>query len=644
MPEDVPGKRKAVQPKRMGTRMPDHADQPGWLSMRVHGSPGGRRNSWAWLIVSIAVHLLALIVLAGMRFGAGHVEEKAPDIEIQTDIVETFRAEPKIYRTQVDVSKAQSAAERAAQLRRALLGDGDQVPVMDVDALDLGGIGADLMGRKKQGRDTDMPGGAELTGKVNTGTRRDYQSVLDNMAREVLDRIEKRRLLIVILFDESQSLLDDRKLVSAQLEQTFADLMFSMSDKQEKRLKWAVVSFSSAPRMCLPPTRSVEKVRGAIAKMRIDRSGKENVLGGVNYCVRELSREAERMFILLVTDEQGDDVGLEADAPPRKRRAMKEAVAVCRDAKTAVFVLGREAMLNHGNIWTHIPGLKAPGWLMRGLSGCRQETPTRHDWLRMNLGYVPSGYGTYSLSLLAARTNGAYFILSDKKSPYGEKAIKPYEPEYVYPDEYDTRVRESAVRSEINDILSHMYDGLWHHWEFCKPDWSMQVQRLQQIDHQYKTKLAWVDGKIQKLLALEKQVRKEKHARKRWEANFDLTLAHLYKMQAQIMQFRAHAQFAMKQKGFPKRPPRDPKKGMILYMRPALPDDRKAKFIGGSAARSSMRKAHRACAIVQRKHGGTPWAARAKIEDRNILPVRWEFRIVDLPYPPPYVHPEYPKL
>ena len=356
MPEDASGKRKPAQPKGGSARVPDQGLQPGWLSARVHGRGGGMHGSWAWLIVSIGLHSLVLIILAGIRFGAVAQEEKA-DIEIQTDLVETFRIEPKIYRTQLDPSKAVSAAERAAQLQRALLGSGKQVPVMDVDTLDLGAIGVDLLGRKGGGRDSDWPGGGNLTGKVDTGTGRDYQSVLDTMAREILDQIDKRRLLIVILFDESQSLLDDRKLVSAQLERTFADLKFTMTDRQEKRLKWAVVSFSTAPRMWLPPTESVEKVRRAIAKMRIDQSGKENVLGGIDYCVRELSREADRMFILLVTDEQGDDVGLEADAPPRKRRAMKDTIDACRQRKTSVFVLGREAMLNHASIWIHLNGL-----------------------------------------------------------------------------------------------------------------------------------------------------------------------------------------------------------------------------------------------------------------------------------------------
>ena len=36
-----------------------------------------------------------------------------------------------------------------------------------------------------------------------------------------------------------------------------------------------------------------------------------------------------------------------------------------------------------------------------------------------------------------------------------------------------------------------------------------------------------------------RELDKEKEARKRWEANYDLTLALLYKMKAMLMEYRA---------------------------------------------------------------------------------------------------------
>jgi len=600
-----------------------------------------RVSSWApWLLASAVLHTLLLLVLASMRFGTPGRGEPPP-IHIDTDLVEIFRTEPVTEMVQViKMDKPVAMSGRAEQLRRALEGTGESVPVMAVESLDLSGLSHDLLARKdRTGKD---PGGTgDLAGRVTTGSGRDYRAILDVLARRILDTVQRHRLLVVILFDESQSLLDDRVLVSQQLGRTFADLKFAMTDAQEKNLKWAVVSFSGDPRLWLAPTSEMEKVRQAIAKMGVNTQGKENVLKAVQYCVGELAREAERLFIVIVTDEQGDDV--------EKPRALEMTVDLCVRNRTRVYVLGREAMLQDASLWVYIKKLEQHGSMERGLPTCRLEVPPRIErWMRHHA-YIPSGFGCYSLSLLAEKTNGQFFILSETEPKYKAQELAGYEPEWCFPQEYEVRTKQSPVRRAITDIIAEMPADMIPWWEFCDANFAQQRQNWRQRSQQLEKKIKWCDASLDRLLRLAEDVKREKFAPKRWQANWALTIAMIYRLKAILMQARVWFEELQKLPDYPRKPPpvppgAQPKQALIYSVVLAGPRDKGARLVGGPAEKAAWERAIAALEEVQRLHRGTPWAECALVEQRHMVPVVVHFEVVDLPYPPPRAPVQHPNL
>ena len=622
--------------------------QAGWLYERIHRSERPKSSWMPWLVASVVLHALIFGLLAMVSLSTGGAVRQ-PDIVVNTDIVEIFREEPVTRRSVITGEAAQSRGDRAAQLAEALKPAGEGVTPMGVDTLDLSGLDKDLLARRGPSAGAEGMGGAggsptasDLTRRVSRpGGKRDYKAVLDDLALSIADRGRRGRVTAVILFDESQSLLDARKLVSDQLERTFADLKFEITETEEKRIRWSVISFSAQPKMLLEPTRDISKVREAVARMPKDPAGSENVLRAIEFAVEKLA--TDRLMILLVSDEQGDDIGLSEKTYPSRITALQRTVDLCRKNKTEVYVLGQEAMLSQGTLFLYIEALKKSGYLMRGLPTCRPEVLGHTDRLGSRNLYIPSGFGCYSLSLLADRTGGRFFILSDKESPYDEAAMLAYEPEWCYPNEYDERTRQSPLRKAVLEAVEEAPRKVYApDWQFVDTTWPRQQYAWTQMTRRIGETTRWCDKTIDELLALRKRLPEEKQARKRWEANLDLTVALLYKLKAMEMEYAAHLDQAAKSKDYPVKPPVTPEKRLIWRL--DIPRDGKAAWAGGRDEQNARERATQALESVARTHANTPWAARAKDELLWMKPMRLDYTEVDMPYPPPHERPVYPGL
>ena len=602
-------------------------DQGAGLYAQVRGRRRrGLSTFWGeGFAVSVVLHIIALIILAGIKF-SGPPPEVAP-IRIDTDFVEAFKPEPVTVRSVINMDRTTSIADQGAKLAGKLAVKDRPVPIMDVDRLDIGGLGFDLLARKDKPVASMPYRTGDLTGKVHHEGGRDYESAMDALARPIVSEVKRRRLLVCILFDGSRSLLKERDLLSAQLQQTFDELKFAVTERQEKRIKWAVVSFGKETRLELKPTRDIRKVQKSLASMPMDESGEENVLKGINFCLNhsELRRKAARMFILLLSDEEGDDIGL-GGKTTQEKIALKRAVQACKRKKTRVFVLSRDALfLAPGyHYYQTIDGESCYGYQDLGLSTCRQELALPAWWLPLGDYYTPrrpAGFGCYALSMLAHQTGGTFFIISDKASVYKANDLRPYEPEWCYPDQYDKRNKSSALRKTLRRITSEFYQGLsWgaYHgsWSEVKPKWSNYGRMLRSKDN-------WCDKNIRKLSSLEGKSGREKHARKRWEANYDLTLAQLYKMRVMLAEHGKAVKWMLANP--PPVPGPKPKSEHKVDLRYALylasRGDKTIRLARGREQQNAREKAIKALEKVIRKHPGTPWAATAQHELDTIVPV-----------------------
>jgi len=393
------------------------------------------------LFVSIVIHLIFLLILAGVHFGV-NVQNRAT-IEIDTDLVEEFAPEPVTVRSVIKLKKTDSAAEESARAAEKLKSDEKPVPVMQVDPLDLGGLKFDLNTRGKPRRGIDL-GGTDVTGKIGRKGDKGYKGAMDAISGPIVGRLSKGSLTVVALLDGSPSLVGERARLAAQLQRTYDDLKFAITDRLEKRLTWAVVYYGKKPRMMLKPTKKFSQVQKTLSKMPIEDSSEENVLEAIDYCLKKLSRKDARMMILLLTDEQGDDIGIRyAVAPPAERpaslykNALSRAVQACRRKKASVFVLGREAWLQrtYEYIRIHNAHENSVGYDNIGLSSFHMELPPRQDFHGIARTRIPSGFGCYALTLLATKTNGTFFIVTGRESSYAPDALRAYRPEWVYPRE-----------------------------------------------------------------------------------------------------------------------------------------------------------------------------------------------------------------
>jgi len=581
------------------------------------------------LLVSIVIHLVFLLVLAGVRFGV--IMKDRPTIEINTDLVEEFAPEPVTVRSVIKLKETDSAAAEGARAAEKLKSDEKPAPVMQVDPLDLGGLKYDLTTRGKRPRGVDL-GGTDVTGKIGRRGDKGYKGAMDAISGPIVGRLSKGKLTVAVLFDGSPSLVGERARLAAQLQRTYDDLKFAITDRQEQRLRWAVVYYGKKPRMMLKPTQKFSRVLKTLSKMPVEDSSEENVLAAIEYCLKRLSRKDARMIILLLTDEQGDDIGIRyAVAPPSERpaslykNALSRAVEACRRRRASVFVLGREAWLQrtYEYIRIHNANENSVGYDNIGLSSCRMELPPRQDFHGIARTPVPSGFGCYALTLLATKTNGTFFIVTGRESSYASDALRAYRPEWVYPREYDKRNRASRLRRAIYEIVSKIlpYPGGGGDLYWEAGEWSTQRSEWRRNGRRIREQIKFCDQSIRRLLALKGRADDEKHARRRWEANYDLTLAELYKMKVMLLQ---HQRAVAKLLSRRPRPPGDRPRGHVpgYSVWAAGVGDRLVTIPNDPAIRNALEKAKRALEVVMRKHAGTPWAASARRELESIVPVR----------------------
>lgn len=202
-------------PASQGTGAAPRAGKRGSLYELVHARRK-RRNTQLWVAfgVSVAVHVVALVFFAGMRFGVSPVESRV--IQIRTDLIEDYRAPEEVTRRSVvSLQEQPSASERGAELAQALDSGPGDVDVMGADALDLGGLDFDLGRGGSSPTDWQDRAGADLAGRVRAEGGHDFRSALDGLAEPIIRGVARGNLLVVILFDGTRGFEREREVMSA---------------------------------------------------------------------------------------------------------------------------------------------------------------------------------------------------------------------------------------------------------------------------------------------------------------------------------------------------------------------------------------------------------------------------------------------
>jgi hypothetical protein len=469
----------------------------------------------------------------------------------------------------------------------------------------------------------DLGGGGLIAGDVTMGTK-DVGEALDQIAREILRHLEKHKLTVVWMFDESGSMKDDQQAIKAKFDRVSSELKAHIDDDKRSAgaLNHVIVGFGDALHVeTRKPTDDIDKIGKQIDRLKIDETGVENTLQAITAVVNEFGRligKDRRLLIVLATDESGDDGPYVEEA----RQAL-----VSRGVP--LYVIGRQSLF--GYEWARLqyidPVTKDVYWplIRRGPESAGVEA-LQWDGLHERWDEQPSGFAPYELARLAKDSGGIYFLLPSeefmrvrqREQAYSITTLKEYVPDYESRAAYMRRLANSELRSTLVNVINQTRG-----YSYRRP-YSLDYDQLAKEINEEVPK---VIERGQLLRAVEVKLRQIKKYRdrepdKRWQAHYDLILAQSVAYQIKAFEYVAclREMVALAQSGRLK-PSRAPIPGQLdVYWvinhstQPKAP--KKETEAHYPVAKQLLEE------VIQR-HPNTPWADLARDELARGFSCQW---------------------
>ncbi len=485
-------------------------------------------SNLAWWGVSFVLHVVLLLLLG--QLSLQQIPPKKKRIEIKAEIVELTERLRPIRRQVLNMQQLARPAGAQGQPFNELLASTRRVAPMAV----LGAVNAaqvnSLFASANAGMFDRRGGrGGDAVARVRKAAAKNYDEAIDDFAMEMIDHLEKKDLLVVLLFDQSKSLENDRQLMMAKLESVTKALDENLDERSKKRLKWSVVSFGRSRQILLRPTSDIPKVKAAISDVQIDPSGEENVISALRYVLRTYASLRKPTFIVLITDEAGTDID--------DHKRVEATIAALKTRQFRVFVFGREAVFANRQATEIYEG--APVLVDKGPESPEPEFFPSEGRAGVFTAYhdVPSGFAMYIQGRLAAATGGECYLLASAASPYDEARLEEMRPELCSLAEYEAHTRASTVRRTLQFIVKT--------WPSKRPALTPSGGRTAAANAMRQAAAArqWCSEAIRRLKKLRsKRGRASKYSPKRWRANFDLIYAQLHKFRFMLRQYAAALQ------------------------------------------------------------------------------------------------------
>ncbi len=347
---------------------------------------------------------------------------------------------------------------------------------------------------------------------------------VDRITLEILNRLEKGKVLVVWLMDASESLTARREQVIKRFERIYKELD-ELDDNKAEPLLTSVVSFGEKSKLMTPqPTADFEEVMQAVKKMPTDETGIENVFAAVQTAAREyrkLQKKGYQVMLVVLTDESGNDVAL-----------LDKTIQEVKRNKMSVYVMGPVSPFGRSEMrvkWVDNETeevLRLP--VERGPESVAIETVNVPVWIpELREQVISSGFGPYALARLTRESNGIYFMHDDGNID-GPKIdildMLDHTPDYLSPVEYNKLVDKSPIRKTILLIAksswqaSHMQPKLKFPEGGIQFDIRDELRNVQKIDE-------FLNRAIYDLRAVESY--RSKETSERWQAHYDLLMGQL---------------------------------------------------------------------------------------------------------------------
>lgn len=501
---------------------------------------------------------------------------------------------------------------------------GPEVVVNVGTGVDLSGIGGDL------GKDL---GEGEIKGETGAAVE-GYGAALSRITQEIVRHMREQKVLVVWLFDESESMKDDQIEINKQFHKVYEEL--GIVEKEDKELKKSAKDKEilqtiiygygkELHQLMKAPSSDLSEIRTAISKIQNDESGLENTCMAVSSVAQKygpmMKSQKRKLLIVLVTDESGND----------GRELIDAAIDRVKKYEAPVYVMGREAVFGFpfARLRWRDPKYQLDHWLTidRG-----PETPEpealQYDGLHARWDAYSSGFGPYEQVRMAKESGGIFFVLpGEEENLVGQGAIdkrkfafydmKEYLPSLDSRRDYITERSKSKFREglwevvvALNPFLDKDLNVQENHYPFAPADF--QKTAFENYKHGLhgikKLKMASILlEKLKPLRASEESTR--------WRANFDLMHAQVYAYRVRLFQ----AMLALEQHAKNPPPAKDKKSNeWHLQRTPKMiePDEKQVKYydVNMKELKEEEDKARKLLADVVKNHPRTPWANRAEYE------------------------------
>ena len=607
-----------------------------------------------WLI-SLALHLILLIGIAFVST-EGFQKQSVLVLASVTDTLDTDleTEQPEEFEITTDeLKEVGSLSEDGIDDAKSMapeIDDPTDVPAPELMEFDVGQIdfrpSVDPAGLHES-PDRIVKG---ATGFGTTGAN----GAVDFITKEIQESLDVRKTLVVWLFDQSASMIRQRKTIEDRLNRVYRELGILndageaiFSESADPPLLSSVVAFGE--NVLFPvkqPTQDIDAIKQAIQKIPRDDSGEERVFTALQKCAtrfkkyrREGKSELTRNVIFVVfSDEAGDD-----------QQLLDETVNVFRNLAIRVYTIGVPAPFGRSQTlvkWVD-PDPKydqTPAWreVTQGPETLSPERIRLHFSGEDNrVAKIDSGFGPYALTRLCYETGGVYFCVHPNRQTKGRirrRKIQPftshlevffnpdvmrrYRPDYISAAEYQRQVnanemRRSLIAAAQESWVNPMDRPQTRFIKRTDPDFVRQLTESQK-------NAAFLEPIYERLYEILKSGEKDRDNElvPRWQAGYDLAYGRLLAAKARAESYNLMLAKAKRGMKF------DDEKNNTWTLQPADESDGIS-----SSVTDSSEKATEILRRVVDEHQGTPWAHVAKHELQKPFLWDWHESYTDLDPP-----------
>jgi hypothetical protein len=602
-----------------------------------------RSANFSAIGTSTAVHFLLLGALGLIH---QELQNAQPEVVLETvfddereqeEFTRDLETDPEIAETQnfmaggaVSTAVGGSAAPAVAQQKI------EQSETLQEIDFAVNATNIDLPGEEMIGQELGV---GEVNGEVGAVVE-GYGAALSRLSQELIRLMRQRKVMVVWLFDESESMQDDQQEIAQKFHKVYEELEIqSRSDKtlklQDEVLMTTILSFGAGiHELTKTPTTKVKDVKAAIDAISIDESGDENMCSAIQIAVAKygkMARSQKRQLIVVVV----------SDESPTDDAQIEDTVQICEKAKSPVYILGREATF--GYPYARIKWVDSVYQLTHWASinrGPETAFPECLQWNGLHARHdsQSSGFGPYSQVRLCKETGGIFFMLPGEEDnivgrpkliaerKYAALAMKEYEPLLLARKDYAAARAKSRFRTVMWDVIVGLNPHLdkrlsMQTWHFSIDPVEFKKQGFKQFE-----KATYAMKQLEKAIGMMDGVRelRAKEESQRWRACFDLTYAQCIAYRVRLFQYMLTLDEHAAANRLPKNPkhnrwdihwrntkPKEPTDDQFTRIKKAF------AFKGDKVAYMKMlederQKANDGFDSVSREHEGTPWDARAR--------------------------------